>query len=103
MPAIEDHEMSAKELRISKNTRQKLRDELAVLAAKRTKLSASDALASAEKVLAEFESAESNAVTAWVTGGCGPVRPVPDTTKHAELMTAVTAARRSSATLRPST
>jgi hypothetical protein len=93
--------MSAKELGFHKATRQKLRDELAVLAASRAKLSEVDALASAEKVLAEFETAESDAVTAWVTGGCGPARPVPDTTKHAELMTAVTAARRSSATCGP--
>ncbi len=93
--------MSAKELEFHKATRQKLRDELAALAAKRAKLSASDALTTAEKALADFETAESDAVTVWVTGGCGPARPVPDTTKHAELMTAVSAARRSSATCGP--
>jgi hypothetical protein len=70
-------------------------------AAKRAKLSEADALASAERVLAEFETAESDAVTVWVTGGCGPVRPIPDTAKHAELTAAVTAARRSSASCGP--
>jgi hypothetical protein len=90
-----------KELQFFKAERERLRSEVNALAASRAKLSEVDALASAEKVLAEFESAESSAVTAWVTGGCGPARPVPDTAKHAELMTAVSAARRSSATCGP--
>jgi hypothetical protein len=91
----------SKELEFAKAERERLRSELAALAAKRAKLSEVDALASAETALADFEAIESAAVTAWVTGGCGPVRPISDTAKHAELMTAVAAARRSSATCGP--
>jgi hypothetical protein len=90
-----------KELEFAKAERERLQGELNALDAKRAQLSEVDALTTAEIAVTDFEALESAAVTAWVTGGCSGARPRPDTAKHAELMAAVTAARRSSARYGP--
>jgi hypothetical protein len=90
-----------KELEFTKAQRDRLRGELAALAAKRTKLSDTSQLAAAERMRDEFEAAEADTVSKWAHAGCIGARPTPNAAKHAELTAAVSAARRSSASCGP--
>jgi hypothetical protein len=90
-----------KELEFAKAERERLRGELAALAAKRAKLSDTSQLADAEKALLDFNALEAANITAWMDGGCVGQKPTPDITKHGELEAKVSAAARAQANAGP--